>query len=386
MIGRGRAGRRHEAGNVAIPFATSLIIMVGLAALVIDLGHARVVKREIQKAAEAGALTGARALALDPTQPFPHRALSLNWNNGKTQATNAVRQNYVNGALLSNFSATSTVTSAVGTTTIDNVQAGYWDIRWTMATAPADLIGHSDPAGYTQGTNGGPPNTNYEIPAVKVKVAQTQGGSGGIAPMTTIFASILGVGSMKMQASAVAILPSPTKINPGGLFPFALPWTYVRTHWDDNPPTPFTVGSVQQNSSGGQWTTFENTGQAGASTVSGYVVNGNDVAISIGDPIYIQSGEENSVYMTVGEQCQAHPNQIYMVAVVDPGQTNGVDNPIPTGATIPVKAFVPFMVTGAEHGNNPYVTGHFVPGYMSPKGSGASGAYNGDPDRPQLVQ
>ena len=46
MIGRWRAGRRHEAGNVAIPFAASLILLLGLAAVVIDLGHARVAKRE----------------------------------------------------------------------------------------------------------------------------------------------------------------------------------------------------------------------------------------------------------------------------------------------------------------------------------------------------
>ena len=76
MIGRWRAGRRREAGNVAIPFAVSVILMLGLAAVVIDLSHARVVKRELQKAAEAGALTGTRALALDrrnqpPIWPFP---------------------------------------------------------------------------------------------------------------------------------------------------------------------------------------------------------------------------------------------------------------------------------------------------------------------------
>ena len=127
--------------------------------------------------------------------------------------------------------------------------------------------------------------------------------------MNTIFASLLGVSSMSMQASAVAILPSPTKIKPGGLFPFALPQTYVRPHWSDNPPTTFTVGSAQHDSSGGQWTTFENTGQVGASTVSGYVINGNDVAIGVGDPIYIQSGEDNSVYKTVCDQLQANPNK-----------------------------------------------------------------------------
>ena len=77
MIGRWWAGRRNEAGNVAIPFAVSLILMLGLAAVVIDLGHARVVKRELQKAAEAGALTGSPGpgpgpdATSPPSGPFP---------------------------------------------------------------------------------------------------------------------------------------------------------------------------------------------------------------------------------------------------------------------------------------------------------------------------
>ena len=60
-----------QSGSVGLIFALSLMVILGLAAVVIDLGHAYVVKREIQKAAEAGALAGARALALDPAQPVP---------------------------------------------------------------------------------------------------------------------------------------------------------------------------------------------------------------------------------------------------------------------------------------------------------------------------
>ena len=170
------------------------MVILGLAALVIDLGHARVVKRELQKAAEAGALTGARALALDPTQANG-LATALNWSYGRTRATTAVQQNYANGALLDNFNTDGDLTK---------VQAGYWDIRWTMATAPANLNGYLDPAGYAA-------DTAYEIPAVKVLITQTQSGSGGTGPMPTYFASVVGVGSMTMQGSAVAMLPSITE-------------------------------------------------------------------------------------------------------------------------------------------------------------------------------
>ena len=127
---------RDESGAVGVIFAVCLLMMVGMAAVVIDLGHAYVVKREIQKASEAGALTGARALALDPTQANG-LATSLNWSYGRTQATNAVQQNYANGARLTNFNSDADLAK---------VQAGYWNIRWTAATAPANLNGYLDPA------------------------------------------------------------------------------------------------------------------------------------------------------------------------------------------------------------------------------------------------
>ncbi len=78
-----------QSGAVGGIFAICLTVMVGIAAVVIDLGHAYVVKREIQKACEAGALTGTRALALDPTKANG-LALSLNWSYAKIQATTAV--------------------------------------------------------------------------------------------------------------------------------------------------------------------------------------------------------------------------------------------------------------------------------------------------------
>ena len=60
MIERWRTWRRNEARNVASPFAVSLIVVLGLAAVVIDLGQARVVKRERLRqhlGAQAGPLT-----------------------------------------------------------------------------------------------------------------------------------------------------------------------------------------------------------------------------------------------------------------------------------------------------------------------------------------
>ena len=51
-----------ERGAVAIIVGLVIVLLIGFAALAIDLGHLYVVRNEIQNAADAGALAGARFL------------------------------------------------------------------------------------------------------------------------------------------------------------------------------------------------------------------------------------------------------------------------------------------------------------------------------------
>ena len=190
-------------------------------------------------------------------------------------------------------------------------------------------------------------------------IAKTQGGAGSSAPVATSFASLMGIDSMNVQASAVAMISPPTKINPGGAFPFAFPYTYVDQHWKDDPPTSFTVGSAQHDSSGGQWTSFLTT-ENGASYVAGLITHGNPTAISVGDQIYIQNGEENAIYKDTNTQFKAYPDKIYMVPVVEDGFQNG--------AYTKVKAYVPYKITAVNSGNNPFVRGAVRPGLCGSKG------------------
>jgi Flp pilus assembly protein TadG len=350
-----------QSGAMGVIFALSLTVMVGMAAVVIDLGHAYVVKREVQKAAEAGALAGARALALDPAQANG-LAIDLNWSYGKTRATGAVQQNYANGALLTNFNTDGDLAK---------VQSGYWDMHWTKDTAPANLNGYLDPTNY-------PADTTYEIPAVKVTLTQNQSGSGGTGPMPTYFASVLGVGSMTLQGSAVAILPASTKYLNTSCFPFAIPQSYVDAHWKDKPPTSFTVGCDQHDSSGGQWTSLGSTDNS-ANYIDSLIYGTETPAyLETGGQVYIQNGERGSVYNTVSAQYAAQPDHIYMVPVVEDGFSNG--------AWANVVSFVPYQITGCSgSGNDCYVTGHFVPGYVDPSAAGVSGKYTGDPCMKGLV-
>ena len=137
--------------------------------------------------------------------------------------------------------------------------------------------------------------------------------------------------------------------------------SYVEAHWKDDPPTPFTVGSVQHDSSGGQWTSLGSTDNSAAYIDSLILGTETPAYLSKGDQIYIQSGEKSAVYNTVSDQFAAQPGHVYMVPIVEDGFS--------TGAWTHITGFVPYDITACTgSGNEPYVTGHFVPGYVDPHG------------------
>ena len=66
----------------------------------------------------------------------------------------------------------------------------------------------------------------------------------------------MGIDSMNVQVSAVAMISPPTSIPYPDAFPFALPYTWVLNHYTDT--TPFQVAADQHSPvSGGQWTSFK---------------------------------------------------------------------------------------------------------------------------------
>lgn len=334
-----------ESGSAAVIMSLMLTGMLMLAAMVLDLGHLATVHSEARKAAEAGAIAGARALAL------PKGVGYWNWDNGKNIAVATVKQNFIDLHSLGDFTTT-------------NVQVGYWDMSWD-SRLPHDLLSPNIIAPVLG-----------QVAAVKVTVAKKQGGSGSSAPMPTFFASVMGVTTMATEATAVAMISPITTIPYSGAFPFAIPYTFVDQHWADNPPTIFRVATAQQNTSGGQWTSFKTTDNS-ASYVDGLILGSNTTdSLNIGDEIYIQTGEKSSIYNTVRDN---EIGQIRMVPVVPDG--------FQVGAYTTIKAYVPFKITGCSgSGSNPYVEGHFVPGYIDPKASGAGGKNFGDLLPPKLVQ
>jgi Flp pilus assembly protein TadG len=346
-MGRWQALAADQSGVSALLAAIVIVVVIGFAALALDIGHLVDVKAELQKAAEAGALAGARALAL------PMGVTDYNWNNAKNAAVSTVQQNFVDNLSLADFTAA-------------NVEVGFWDLSWTSRTAPAHLLGYTNPGAFVPANN--------QVAAVKVTIAKTRGGSGSSAPVVASFAPIWGINSMEAQASAVAMITPPTTVPYSSAFPFALPWTWVNQHWKDDPPISFGVAANQHVDSGGQWTPFKDQINS-ADYIKGLILGTNTSdSISVGDTIYIQNGEEAAIYNTA----QSQVGQTRYVPVVPDGFQNG--------DMTTVLAYVPFQITQViGSGNNPTVIGHFRPGWVDPSARGGGGKYFGDPLPPRLV-
>jgi hypothetical protein len=348
FMGRWQALAADQSGVSALLAAIVIIVAIGSAALALDIGHLVDVKAELQKAAEAGALAGARALAL------PMGVTDWNWNNAKNAAVSMVQKNYADTVSLADF-------------TDANVEVGFWDLSWTQLTAPDHLLGYTNPATFVPAKG--------QVAAVKVTISKTKDGLGSSAPVAASFASVLGIKSMAAKASSVAMISPPTTIPYSSAWPFALPWTWVQQHWKDDPPLSFGVAANQHVDSGGQWTSFK-TQENGATYINGLILGTNTSdSISVGDQIFIQTGERASIYNTVRDNCVGQTRYIPVVP----------DN-FPNNAFNPVLAYVPFEVTQViGSGNDPTVIGHFSPGWIDPKARGAGGKYFGDPLPPRLV-
>lgn len=66
VIGSGRSEHRDDRGAVAVLVGILAVFLIGLSAFTVDLGAAYVSNRNLQKAADAGALAGAQALTQFP--------------------------------------------------------------------------------------------------------------------------------------------------------------------------------------------------------------------------------------------------------------------------------------------------------------------------------
>jgi Flp pilus assembly protein TadG len=326
-----------QSGVIAAWVAVSLVVLIGMAALAIDIGRLAVAKSELQKAADAGALAGARGLCMGPPTP--------NWTQAQNMATDTALKNWADANLI--------VTC--------EVQVGYWDYSWTETTAPANL----KPTGTA--------TTSQDVPAVKVTIRKTAGQNHG--PLLMLFAPIMGVKSKDVSAQAVACaIPEPVNtIDSGVGFPLATPQSFVRELWDKDPPESFRIGSNYHDPTGGEWTSFL-VDANDVPTIRDLINSGNPGPLKVGDQIWVQSGTKTTVY---SEAANRIGETVMLPIVCDDFFTHDHN---------PILGFVPFKIEDASGGDDKYIQGHFVPNYQVPGlGDSSTPFYGGMAGTPKLV-
>ena len=162
---------QRQGGNFSIAFALLLPLLIGFAALVVDLGRFWHVRRELQIAADAAALAGARDL--DGTSAgFPLARLA-------TQ-TYAAHHDADKSGLALDLNA--------GNAAAGDIVLGHWDpVARIFAPAGAMTEAHL-------------------VNAVKAVGRRTRASGGAVQPF---FARILGAADKDLTATAIAVAGSP---------------------------------------------------------------------------------------------------------------------------------------------------------------------------------
>jgi Flp pilus assembly protein TadG len=289
---------QNESGAVAVFAAIGMAVLLGCAALALDIAHLVSVRRELVKAAEAGALSGARNL-------WPHDLANAvgrlpNCANAEIWACTTAIKNRVDGINL----AAGQVTVEVG--------------RWDYATQ--------------QFTPGNSANAN----SVRVNTFR--------ANVQMMFAPIFGVNSKNVSGTAIAVMDFVKELGPGSL-PIA-----VNQEYSDEPGQEVYIGFNPDPDDHGGWFAVD-PASASASTFKDYINNGSCASLEAEKTIVnLQNGVDASVLHLLQEKMALHPGGWEVcLPVVDTPKFNHSDI---------VKTFVHLLITEVKDTGNPkYVKG-----------------------------
>jgi Flp pilus assembly protein TadG len=374
----------RQRGAMLVTSSLFMIFLIGLAAVVVDVGHMMTARNALQNAADAAALAGAscltRSSAPSGQDCTSTPSASLNWAMAKTKAELTIRLNQVDGVSL----VDGTVTT------------GYKN----MAGTPANL----------QATTLSPVGA-YDKPAVWVQLRKAPGSNGG--PLQMLMSNLYGGSGLSMTATAVAVISSPATVPPNSLFPYAINQCMFNLYWDTarnaprlavsstsgqvkDQPLQFKIGLLDDDDDddhddgcdSGKWSSFgsndrkggdeenDGKGEKNAKSSKALMTSGNASAVSIGDPIVIQRGTKTDFDNLAA---QYPPGADVTLAVIN--QAKGLDKISST----PVVGFAGFRITVIQFGSDKYIQGHFIQNTTTAGASGV-GAYFGTYTPPRLAQ
>lgn len=337
--------RRDTEGAVAAITAIVLTVAVGAMSLAIDLGHIFLVRCELQRAADAGAMAGALALLNVASQRGGQQFLTPNCSRSLTASQQVVAANTADGGALALPS--------------NDVIFGRWD------TAAKTFVT----------TGCGNPNL---ITAVKVITRKDNTANG---PVPLSFSRILpgGMADKELSAEAVALTSGVGGARRGaGTFPLAV-------DEDKVPPNnaPFRVHLNPTPGDEGCWHTYKQP-SSGARDLRDYIDgSAPSEELQVGDQINVKEGVADSVLQEVGRQLtqRLSDNQTYDVLVpVIPANSSH-------SGWQPVLGFAALRITSVEtQGGDKYIEGYVIPNYVADNdkvmpGGPNYGTYAGQPTK-----
>ncbi len=347
---------KGQRGAVAVWFALLLPILLGFAALAFDLTRLHLAKVELQNAADAAALAGARFLT-----PPPNNSIPYNWSAASDSAMAFAQHNYANGSKIQDA----------------NIDTGYWNTQSHVFTVSTTISLNA-----------------FDVPAVRARLAISSTENNG--PLRLFFAPILGIADPNVQASAIAVIyPSQGGT---GAFPFVVPKYMLYKYWDyttHKPKDQSTVdlgtvyassgkGANKVDSLTGQWTTFQKntdaTKDSNVPFVDSLITYGSSVSLSKGDFIYVQPGAKATLFGSVDAKAGINGIDValYVVDYLVKKDTNTYQS---------IFDVVAFHIDGANQGGK-YITGHFIDPASIPGFDPITGTFttNGTFTTPLLVQ
>jgi Flp pilus assembly protein TadG len=172
----------NSRGAVAVMVAITMTVLLAMAAAALDVGHALVARNELQNSADAGALAGARALGILYEGMTPAAMGSYQLSGGDAATIKTAVQNT---AVLNEAAGVNVTVNAA------DVQIGLWSSATRTLT----------------------PTVNQPR-SVRV-ITRRDGTANG--PISTFLASVIGMTSMNVRASATAELTAIASTPPGAL-------------------------------------------------------------------------------------------------------------------------------------------------------------------------
>ncbi len=245
----------NESGAVAVYAAIGLVVFLGCAALALDTAHMVSVKRELTRAAEAGALSGARGLW--PVDLSSAISRDPNSSNAESKASATATKNRVDGTNLT----TAEVTVEVG--------------RWNYVTKQ-----------FT-------PGNNSSANGVRVTTRRNN--------VQMILAQVLGQAPRNMSAVAVAVMDFATAVGKGTI-PMAVNLSHAQT-----PGTTVYIGYNPDPQDNGGWFAAE-PDNVNAKTIKDYIRNESCPPLHVGDTIDLTNGTVDSALQALKDELAKHPD------------------------------------------------------------------------------